>query len=282
VRNHAPTDPDLRHRAVALFGRLFSWQRVRRALREEPIALVLGFAIAIGGAIGVWYCLGDCLTYGAHPIRTDLEGAVQLSAKRDQWVSIEGAPWRCDQLLAPGGHPYLPARTKDGVLVVVHFQKDVDCEETASEPIAGILGTLSRRTLDELHGAGLAGDDEVARELAIVSFHPRENAVLGVVLCGLLTLGGVFFGPIVGGIGSASAWYRKWVREATRRARSTSPANRTDAIRHRWYLGFISIGGGVACMTMKNWVIWGFVPVPWLGVTSVVLGLLWVAMALTR
>jgi hypothetical protein len=267
---------------------LFSREGLRRSFRADPIAALLvllgyaiGLAIAIGGVWVAWHCAGDYVAYDAQPIHTDLEGAVRLSEKRDQWVSIERAPWQCEQLLVFSGSSYLPARTVNGVLVVANFPREVDCKRVATKPLTGLLEPMSHDRIAWLHGAGLAGNDQVARELSFVSFNPKENALLGMIAGVLVVPAGLFFVPILVGIEAAYRRYVNWGREATRRALSTSPANRTSAIRSRWYLGALCVGLGIADMVLgKGWLLWGL-PLQWIGVAAVLGGLLWVSMALT-
>jgi hypothetical protein len=185
-------------------------------------------------------------------------------------------------MVRSGVHSYLPARTSRGELVIAHAQTDAECEDFVGKPVEGILEPMSRSDLDDLHARGLIGNDHAAYELALVSFHPKENALIGLLLCGLGVAFGVFLVPLARAVQGVRGRYWQWLSEASTLARSTDPAQRGPATRSRIQLAVVSIGLGIVCMMLRGWAVWGVIPVPWVGIAAILAGLFWVAKAITR
>jgi hypothetical protein len=148
------------------------WQYARR----EPFTFAFGLLIAIGSLWGLYHWGGDLVFYDAQPRRLGVDAAVAAAARHRQWVAVEAA-WDCAELRTGGVHSWVPVRTRDGQLVVAHFQRPIDCGALNESPVDGILEPMWQQDIRNLQERGLARADTHVWELAVVDFEPRQNAL---------------------------------------------------------------------------------------------------------
>ena len=177
-------------------------EELKRILREDTFAfllcMVLGLCLVVAfGWLG-FDALVDYRTFGDRPLRTDVAGAVRASATGRQWVSVDGAPWQCVRELrnVEGGHPFLTARSDEGAFVVARFDREIDCAATSVAPVEGVIEPMAPDRRAALKAAGLTLSDGANRTLDVCTNCGRDNARLGVIMCGAIVLIGFGLYPI--------------------------------------------------------------------------------------
>jgi hypothetical protein len=236
------------------------------------LSLVGGVAlVAVFGTLGVgaWR---DYRTFGDSPTRETLGGAVAASAGGRRWVSIEGASWRCADLVRnlPGGAAFLPASGADGATVVARFDGEIDCAAVSARPLRGIIEPMEAQRAADLRGGGLTLAAEAPlRTLDVCTSCGKANARLGVVMCTLFVLLGLALYPLR----RAYRSLRGRADGALREAIHAPPARAEQADRTVRTWGGAALLAGVAAIAVgEGWVAYGVVPVRWIGVVALALG----------
>jgi hypothetical protein len=240
------------------------------------LALVVGGAMVLGfGWLGV-DSFQEYRRFDDAPMRTDLAHAVAASSDGRRWVTIEGAPWRCDRLVRniDGGVAFLPATAEDGSLVVARFDHAIRCAEVAAGPLTGVLEPMTPRRAADLRGGGLVvpgGAD--LRTFDVCAFCGKGNSRLGIVVCACFVLLGLFIYPLR----LAFQSLRGRALGALRGAIHAVPEQEARANRVVRVWGASLLVAAAFCETVgRGYVIYGIVPVPWFGVFAGLLGV-WMA-----
>src|ERR1700733_8488235 len=111
----------------------------------DPFGKILSFVIGAGiVAVFGWLGVGALRDYRAFddtPTRSTLLAAVEASTSGRRWVAVEGAPWRCKQLVrnVDGGVAFLPASAEDGSTVVARFDHTIACDAVSAGPLTGVI-----------------------------------------------------------------------------------------------------------------------------------------------
>jgi hypothetical protein len=192
-------------------------------------------------------------------------------------VSVEGAAWRCRELLrnVNGGAAFLPASAEDGATVVARFDQPIHCDAVAARPLVGIVEPMAAERAADLRAAGLPlGDGSRLRTLDVCASCGKSNARLGVILCTLLVLVGLFMYPL-------RVAFQSWgarVNASFRDAIHAPPERAVEADRRVRIRGGATLAvGALAVAVGKGWVAYGVVPVRGIGVVAMVIGALLVA-----
>lgn len=248
-----------------------------RARDPDPVgkvlALVLGAALAVVFAVMGVDAWRDYRAFGDAPQRTGLLGAIEASSRGRQWVSIEGATWRCDRVLqnVDGGVAFLPATAEDGSLVVARFDHAIRCDALASAPLTGIIEAMTPKGAADLRAAGLeVANDRPLRTFNVCVSCGRDNAQLGVLICACFVLLGLAAYPLRRAYGTLSGRAQGSLTCAIHAApEQAAAANRTV---RRW--GGLLLGVGALCIALgQDYVLYRAVPLRWLGGVPVLLGL---------
>ena len=248
---------------------------------RDPLGKLLSFVggaaiVAIFGTLGVeaWR---DYRTFDDTPTRSTLLAAVEASTSGRRWVSIEGAAWRCEQLVRNinGGAAFLPASSEDGSTLVARFDHPIQCDAVSAHPLTGIVEPMTLERASDLRAAGLALEDGARlRTLDVCASCGKKNARLGVIMCTGFVLLGLGLYPLRLAYqslrGRADASLRAAIHAPSDRA---AQANRTV----RTWGGAALVTGAAVFAVGEGWLIYGVVPLRWLGVVAMALGGLMVA-----
>ncbi len=236
------------------------------------IAFVAGGAIAVvAGVLGVqaWQ---DYRRFDDTARRTDLAGAVEASADGRRWVTIEGAAWRCDQLVRniDGGVAFLPATAADGALVVARFDHEIRCPAVAAQPLTGVIEPMEKERAADLRRAGLSVPEGAPlRTLDVCASCGKSNSRLGVLICWCLVFVGVMMYPLR----VAFQAQRARVLAALHGAIHAAPEQTQHADRLVRAWGAALLVATVLAVTVgRGYVIFLVLPVPWGGVVTGLLG----------
>lgn len=243
---------------------------------RDPFGKLLSFLggaalVAIFGTLGVeaWR---DYRAFDDKPTPSTLLAAVEASTSGRRWVSIEGAAWRCEQLVRNinGGAAFLPASADDGSTLVARFDHSIQCDAVAARPLTGIVEPMTPERAADLRAAGLAlADGARLRTLDVCASCGKGNARLGVIMCTCFVLLGLALYPLRRAYQSMSGRAHAGLRAAIHApADRAAQANRTVRI---W--GGATLATGAAAFAVgEGWLIYGVVPMRWLGVVALVLG----------
>jgi hypothetical protein len=243
---------------------------------HDPLGKLLSFAggallIAVFGKLGV-EAFHDYRRFDDAPARTALLAAVEASSDGRRWVTVEGAAWRCAELVrgVPGGAAFLPARAEDGSTVVARFDREIRCDAAAARPLTGIIEPMAPERAADLRGAGLVfAEGTRLRTLEVCAACGKANARLGVVMCAAFVLLGLALYPL------RLAYQARWGRaRAALRAAVHAPAElapKADRTVRAWGAAALATGAA-ALLVGRGWVAYGVVPVRWIGALALVLG----------
>jgi hypothetical protein len=243
---------------------------------HDPVGKILAFVIGVGLVAGFGWLgldsLSDYRAFGDAATRTGLVGAVEASNVGRQWVTIEGAPWRCDQALrnVDGGAVFLPATAEDGSLVVARFDREIACPSVAARALTGVIEPMAPDRANNLRAAGLRVPEGARlRTFDVCSFCGKSNARLGVILCSCFVALGLALYPL-----------RVAFLRLRRRAFGAlddaihAPADRgapADRFVRLW--GAAVLAGGIGAFALGGgYVLWGIIPLPWFGAVATLLG----------
>jgi len=244
-----------------------------RDLSGKLIAFVVGGALAVGAAVLGFQSLQDYRRFDDTARRSNLAGAVEASADGRRWVTVEGAAWRCDRLVRniDGGVAFLPASGEDGSLVVARFDHAIRCAEVASGPLTGVIEPMSAERAADLRGAGLAVPDGASlRTLDVCAFCGKSNSRLGMLICWCLLFVGVAMYPL------RVAFQAQHARAlaALHGAIHAPPDQALHADRTvRVWGAALLVAAALAVTVGRGYVILGFLPLPWSGAFTGLLGL---------
>ncbi len=169
--------------------------------RRPDLAGVFGFLVASGfGAYG-WYSFREYRGFSAAPARLSVAEATARAARRDLWVTLADAAWRCDRPIrqpyddatlfligdAAGDHP-----------VLAYFDGRIECDEARLGPAAGVLGQINERMRSRLDQAGLAQatDGRAAETLLLCTDCGPANSLGIAVMCGVMALAAMGLYPV--------------------------------------------------------------------------------------
>ncbi|MFT3770111.1 MAG: hypothetical protein QM820_32175 [Minicystis sp.] len=237
----------------------------------KVLSLIVGAAIAVGfGVLGVgaWR---DYRTFDDVPTRSTLLAAVDASTNGRRWVSIEGAAWRCGQLVRNirGGAAFLPASADDGSMVVARFDRPIQCDAVSTRPLTGIIEPMEDDRAADLRAAGLAlADGARLRTLDVCASCGKANARLGVIVCSCFVLLGLFLYPLRRAYLSFRGRADASLQAAIHTPGPSAHADRTV----RTWGGAALIAGAAAFAVGQGWVAYGIIPVRWIGVVALALG----------
>ena len=244
-------------------------------MRSVPQAIYS--VLASGVLVAVFSILGreswqDYRTFEDHPRQTDLAGAVSASASGRQWVTIQDAPWRCEEEIRDG-HTYFPARSIDGAEVVARFDHDVACKDASAVPLTGIIEPMERDDLDRLKADGLIlGPPGEVRILSVCAFCGKDNARTGVLVCGFFILLGLGLYPLRLGLGALYGWYVGTLHGALH----GPPSTEARAVRTLRAVGLLLLLIAGLCFTVgQGYVLDRILPVPWFGGIALMIGALY-------
>lgn len=236
------------------------------------LALVGGAAlVAIFGTLGVeaWQ---DYRAFGDTPTPSTLVTAIDASTRGRRWVSVEGAPWRCEQLVrnVRGGAAFLPASAEDGATVVARFDRPIACQAVVAQPLEGIIEPMTAERAADLRAAGLAlTSGGRLRTLSVCTSCGRENARLGVIMCAALVLLGLGLYPLR----RAYQLVRGNVAHSLQAAIHAQPEQAAVADRTVRNHGALLLVVGVAAFAWgEGYVIYEVVSLRWAGLAVVLLG----------
>ena len=141
--------------------------------------MVLGF-----GALGV-SAARDYASFPKEPARTTVAEAVTRSGDSN-WVTLTDARWACDRAVLPGGgagdskNYYVPATDPAGQhRILLSFDQPVLCEETAKQPVSGVLAPLNGRLRATLRDQGVRFDGpDTAPVYVLSTYAGRENSFI--------------------------------------------------------------------------------------------------------
>jgi hypothetical protein len=229
-----------------------------------------GALVAVFGTLGAgaWR---DYRTFDDTPTRSTLLAAIEASTNGRRWVSIEGAAWRCEELLGhvSDGAAFLPARAEDGSMVVARFDRPIQCDAVVARPLIGILEPMAPGRAADLRAAGLAlADGARLRTLDVCTSCGKDNARLGVVVCTCFVLLGLFLYPL-------RRAYQSWGSRAgaSLQGAIAAPARSSQADRTVRAWGGVTLTAGVLAFAVGDgWVAYRTIPVRWIGVIAVLLG----------
>ena len=236
------------------------------------VSLVGGAAlVAVFGTFGIdaWR---DYRAFDDTPTRSTLLDAVEASASGRRWVSVEGAAFRCAQLVlnVKGGAAFLPASAVDGSTVVARFDRPIQCDAVIARPLTGIIEPMTLERAADLRAAGLAlADGPRLRTLNVCASCGKSNARLGVILCSFFVLVGLLLYPLrrvyqsLHGRGAAAV-----LAAIHAPPQQAAQANRVVRI----WGGATLVVGAAAFAVGEGWVAYGVVPLRWICVAAVVLG----------
>lgn len=237
-----------------------------------------GYSVAAGALmVAVFLILGrqaflDYQRFGDEPLSVDTNGAIEASAGGRQWVAIHGAPWRCDATIRTG-HTFFPARS-NGIDVVARFDHDVVCENVVAGPLVGVIEQVEKEDFERFQKAGMTNNDFAkVRLLNVCKACGKDNARLGVIICGLFVIMGLAIYPLRRGLYALHTGFSRSVHTALH-----SPGSeRAVAERKLRIQGLATMAvGGWALAFGKDWVLWHAVPLPWVGAAAITLGVLYV------
>jgi hypothetical protein len=242
----------------------------------DPFGKIIAFVIGAGiVAVFGWLGVGAFRDYRAFddtPTRSTLLAAVEASTSGRRWVSVEGAPWRCKQLVhnVDGGVAFLPASAEDGSTVVARFDHEIACDALSAGPLTGVIEPMDATRAADLRRAGLPlAEGARLRTLSVCTSCGRDNARLGIVMCTGFVLLGLFLYPLRRAFLSWRARSRAALHAAIHApAERSAEADRTVRVR-----GGAVLAAGVLALTVgRGWVAYGVVPVPWFGVVGLLVG----------
>jgi len=238
----------------------------------KVVSLVGGAAlVAVFGTLGVdaWR---DYRAFDDTPTRSTLSAAIEASTQGRRWVSVEGAPWRCDEVVrnVEGGAAFLPASAEDGATVVARFDQPIACDAVVARPLRGIIEPMSAQRAADLRAGGLTlATGARLRMLDVCASCGRDNARLGVIMCAGFVLLGLVLYPLRRRYqalqGRAAASLHAAIHAPPERA---AEADRTVRLRG----GLVLLAGVVAIAVGEGWAIDGVVPVRWFGAFALALG----------
>jgi hypothetical protein len=243
---------------------------------RDPVGRVLCFVLG-AGLVAVFGWLGagafhDYRTFDDTPTRSTLLAAVEASASGRRWVSVEGAPWRCAQLVrnVDGGVAFLPASSEDGSTVVARFDHAIACDAVSAAPLTGVIEPMADERATDLRRAGLPlAEGARLRTLDVCTSCGRDNARIGVVVCACFVLLGVFLYPLRRAYLSMRARASASLHGAIHApAEASAEADRTV----RAWGGAALVAGVLGLTVGRGWVVEGVLPVPWVGVVALLLG----------
>ncbi len=227
-------------------------------------ALLVGFSLYFGSGAA-----RDTLRFGDQPLPVTLDEATRTAREGRQWVRVAPGGWRCDEAVRRGVQTLVPARSSDGAVVVARFEDLPDCERAVAAPVTGIVEpALENGVASALVSAGVLGDlQERAVQLDVCSSCGREDAFLGVVLCSVLGLVGLFFGPLRRRVPNLGAVVDAKMTEAAYASDAASANGMVQAY------GFAVALGGACCFWFGDgWAIFVVIPLTWFGVFAGALG----------
>lgn len=151
--------------------------------------MVLGF-----GALGV-SAARDYASFPKEPARATVAEAVARSGDSN-WVTLTDARWACDRAVLPGGgagdskNYYVPATDPAGQhRILLSFDQPVLCEETAKQPVSGVLAPLQDRLRATLRDQGVRFDGPDSAPVYVLSTYAgRENSFI-LMFVSLLMIG---------------------------------------------------------------------------------------------
>lgn len=220
--------------------------------------------MAVFGTFGL-QAWNEYRAFDESPRQVDLLGAVHAADNGKQWVSVSNAPWQCNGELTrvPGGFAFLPAIASDGSVVVARFDHAIDCKALLGAPFVGVIEPMDFQRISDLRAAGLALPEDVAlRTLDVCSFCGRPNSRLGVIVCAVFVLLGMFIYPLRVGYQRLAVRGRRWLFD-TVNAPSNAAAKSRLKLRA---LGSLIIGGGAFCVAFgADWSLAGIIPLRWAG-----------------
>lgn len=218
-------------------------------LLGKGLAALAGAGLCVVfGALGL-DALRDYRAFGETATRSTLAAAVAASAGERRWVSIEGAPWRCADLVrgVDGGVAFLPARDENGATVVARFDHAIACDAVIARPLTGIVEPMSAKRAAALRAAGLALGDGPLRTLDVCAFCGKDNARLGVVVCGGFVLLGLLLHPLR----RAYQGWRARAAASLRAAIHAPPSGAGEADRAVRARGAVVLALGVAMLVVE-------------------------------
>ncbi len=236
------------------------------------VAFVVGGAMVVGfGWLGV-DAFREYRRFDDVPTRTDLARAVEASADGKRWVTILGAPWRCDRLVRniPGGVAFLPATTEDGAMVVARFDHAIRCAEVAAGPLTGVVEPMTAQRAADLRGGGLVVPGGASlRTLDVCASCGKSNSRLGIVVCACFVGLGLGLYPLRRLVLSL----RGRALGALHGAIHAPPEHDAKANRLVRLWGASLLAAAALCATVgQGYVIYEIVPVPWFGALAGLLG----------
>jgi hypothetical protein len=248
---------------------------------RDPSGKLLSFIVG-AGLVAVFGTLGlgawrDYRTFDDTPTRSTLLAAIEASTSGRRWVSIEGASWRCADLVSNinGGAAFLPASADDGATVVARFDRPIRCDAVIAAPLTGIVESMAPERASDLRGAGLAlAPGAELRTLDVCASCGKGNVRLGVIVCSCFVLLGLLLYPLRRAYQSLSGRAHVALHEAIH----APPAQATTADRTvRTWGAAALVTGALAFAVGEGWVFYGVVPMRWVGLVGLALGALMVA-----
>jgi len=215
--------------------------------------------VALFGILGM-QALNDYRRFGNEPLRGDLPAALSASRDGRQWVTIEGAPWRCEAGVR-AGESFFSARAASGEEVVARFDHDVSCREVNAS-LTGVIEPISPGDYQRVKASGLAqGELGSVRMMSVCTNCGKDNARLGVILCTLFVLLGFAIYPIRLALGR----WKGSLYESTHAALHAPASDEAQAVRQLRLRGLVLAGGAALGLTLgQNYLLDGLIPVPWL------------------
>ena len=236
------------------------------------------YSILAGAAIvAVFSILGhqafeDFRRFGDKPLPVDISGAVRESDVGRQWVSVHGAPWNCSEAVRVG-HTFFPAHI-EGYDLIARYDRDVICGDVVGVPLEGIIEPVGKEDFERFKQNGLTSKEiGKVRLLSVCVDCGKDNARLGVIVCGAFILLGLGIYPLRRGLLAA---YRGWTSGSNEALRSppTASASAEKKLRIR---GAVTLTVGILAYAFgHDYVVWRVVPLHWIGLVGIVLGLAYV------
>ncbi|MBX7114387.1 MAG: hypothetical protein K1X64_08660 [Myxococcaceae bacterium] len=236
------------------------------------------YSVLAGAAIvAVFSILGrqafeDLQRFGDTPLPVDIIGAVRESDAGRQWVSVHDAPWNCGESVRVG-HTFFPAHI-DGFDVVARYDHDVTCSEVVRQPLEGIIEVVEQEDFERFKQQGLTSKEiGNVRLLSVCVDCGKDNARLGVIICGAFILLGLGIYPLRRALLAA---YRGWTSSINDALRSP-PSESASAEKKLRIRGAVTLLVGILAYAFgRDYVVWRAVPLHWIGIVGITFGLVYV------
>lgn len=169
------------------------------ANHPRATALVSALLFLASAALLVHFSL-EYSAFPPSPIKMRMAEAMGEAKRRDVWVELTDAQWRCDVPIASSGsgnsNVALSSADRSRWVVATLDRSAVDCSDLRETAPAGVLGAMSAKKKKRLMNAGLIPPDKASSVQSLCCYCGRTNALLGIALAGLMMLASLSLVPL--------------------------------------------------------------------------------------